>query len=51
MSGYDFKKGILVLLDMYGTNHDQQIWKTPNEFHPERFNERKVSLFDFIPQG
>jgi len=51
LNDYKLKKGMLVLLDMYGTNHDSQIWNKPDEFHPERFKERKGSLFDFIPQG
>lgn len=47
----EFKKGMLVLLDMYGTNHDSRLWENPNEFRPERFKEWAGSLFDFIPQG
>ena len=47
----EFKEGMLVLLDVYGTNHDPRIWKDPYEFRPERFQERKENLFDFIPQG
>jgi fatty-acid peroxygenase len=47
----EFKEGMLVLLDVYGTNHDPRIWKDPCEFRPERFQERKENLFDFIPQG
>ncbi|MEQ8156070.1 MAG: cytochrome P450 [Clostridiaceae bacterium] len=47
----DFKEGNLVLLDVYGMNHDVDIWDNPFAFRPERFNERKSSLFDFIPQG
>jgi fatty-acid peroxygenase len=47
----EFKKGMLVLLDIYGTNHDSRLWENPNEFQPERFKEWKGSLFDFIPQG
>ncbi|MDG5789642.1 cytochrome P450 [Evansella sp. AB-P1] len=50
-NGCEFKQGMLVLLDIYGTNHDLRIWKEPNEFLPERFKEWKGSLFDFIPQG
>jgi fatty-acid peroxygenase len=48
---YEFKEGMLVLLDMYGTNHDSRLWKNADEFHPERFKEWKDSLFQFIPQG
>ncbi|GMA62096.1 cytochrome P450 [Alicyclobacillus fastidiosus] len=47
----EFKKGTLVLLDMYGTNHDSRLWENPNEFRPERFKQWEGSLFDFIPQG
>ncbi|HHD2751323.1 TPA: cytochrome P450 [Clostridium perfringens] len=47
----EFKEGMLVLLDVYGINHDSKIWKNPDKFWPERFKERKNNLFDFIPQG
>lgn len=49
---YQFEEGILVLLDVYGTNHDSEIWNNPYEFRPERFKDwNKNNLFDFIPQG
>lgn len=47
----EFKKGMLVLLDIYGTNHSSQIYDNPYEFLPSRFKEHKDNLFDFIPQG
>lgn len=47
----EFKKGMLVMLDIYGTNHDSRIWEKPYDFRPERFKERNDNLFDFIPQG
>jgi fatty-acid peroxygenase len=50
-NGADFKEGMLVLLDMYGTNHDPKLWGDPDSFKPERFAEWNGSLFDFIPQG
>jgi fatty-acid peroxygenase len=46
-----FKKGDLVFLDIYGTNHDPKLWNNPNVFQPERFADREESPFDFIPQG
>ena len=46
-----FKKGMLVLLDMYGTGHDLKIWDNPNEFRPDRFFNWNGRLFEFIPQG
>ncbi len=50
-NGFDFKKGTLVLLDLYGTNHHPEIWEEPEQFRPERFRHWKGSPFDFIPQG
>lgn len=50
-NGYKFPKGRLVLLDIYGTNHDRRIWDDPDEFRPERFKNREEGEFDFIPQG
>lgn len=47
----DFKEGMLVFLDMYGTNHDSRIWENPNEFRPERFKDWNGDLYKFIPQG
>lgn len=46
-----FEKGMLVLLDIYGMNHDSRIWENPNEFRPERFKDWKGGQFEFIPQG
>ncbi|WP_240377755.1 cytochrome P450 [Bacillus piscicola] len=46
-----FKKGTLVLLDLYGTNHDPRLWERPNEFQPDRFKDWNGGLFDLIPQG
>ncbi len=50
-SNYEFKEGMLVLLDVYGTNHDSRSWDKPYEFCPERFKEWEDNLFNFIPQG
>ena len=50
-NGYSFKKGTLVILDVYGTNHDSRIWKDPYKFRPERFSDKKEHIFDFVPQG
>lgn len=49
--GYDFKKGTLVLLDVFGMLHDSRLWESPEMFNPERFRHWKGSPFDFIPQG
>ncbi|WP_158736311.1 cytochrome P450 [Alteribacillus sp. YIM 98480] len=46
-----FKKGRLVLLDIYGTNHHPDLWEDPNDFKPERFKNWEGSPFRFIPQG
>jgi fatty-acid peroxygenase len=46
-----FKKGMLVLLDIYGSDHDSRIWENPNEFQPERFSHWNGGLYEFMPQG
>lgn len=48
---YYFKKNSLVILDIYGTNHDASLWDQPYQFQPLRFAEREKDLYDFIPQG
>ncbi len=49
--GYRFPKGRRVILDLYGTNHDTQLWEQPDTFQPERFRHWNGSAFNFIPQG
>ncbi|MDU6359890.1 MAG: cytochrome P450 [Clostridiales bacterium] len=49
--GCKFKKGTLVLIDIYGTNHNEDIWNAPYVFRPERFKDQGAHVFDFIPQG
>jgi fatty-acid peroxygenase len=49
--GHTFRKGTLVLLDVYGTNHDPALWESPEEFRPERFSGWTGDAFDLIPQG
>jgi len=50
-NGCPFKKNMLVLLDVYGTNHDERIWDHPYEFRPNRFNDWSGNWYNFIPQG
>lgn len=57
-AGFHFPKGRRVLLDLYGTNHDAQLWENPDEFQPERFQpgdgpdgRESDNKFKFIPQG
>jgi fatty-acid peroxygenase len=43
--------GTLVLLDMFGQNHDEALWGDPWTFRPERFRQRPPGAFDLVPQG
>lgn len=49
--GYRFAKGMLVLLDVYGMNHNPKLWNAPEAFRPERFRTWAGGAFDFVPQG
>lgn len=48
---YKIKKDTLALLDLYGTNHDGDIWEDPEAFKPGRFIDWKEDRFTLIPQG
>ena len=50
-NNYKFKEGTLVILDVYGINHDSRIWNNPDKFSPDHFRNKENNLFDFIPQG
>lgn len=49
--GWHFAKGTRVLLDLYGTNHDDRAWPLPHEFRPERFFGAVPGLFEVLPHG
>lgn len=44
-------EGSLVLLDLYGQNHDAELWRDPYTFRPERFVSRPPRRDELIPQG
>lgn len=48
---HTFEPGTLVLLDVYGTLRDPQLWDAPEEFRPERFAGWRGDAFTLIPQG
>ena len=41
----------MVLLDLYGQNHDPGLWGDPYTFRPERFLDREIGAFELVPQG
>ncbi|MEU7422971.1 cytochrome P450 [Streptomyces sp. NPDC040750] len=43
--------GGLILLDVYGQNHDERLWKDPYAFRPERFLGHPPCRDELIPQG
>ncbi|SCF05400.1 fatty-acid peroxygenase [Micromonospora coriariae] len=43
--------GAIVLLDLYGQNHDRRLWPEPYHFRPERFLDREIGSFELVPQG
>ena len=49
--GERIPKNSVVLLDLYGQNHDAELWPDPYEFRPERFLDREIGEFELVPQG
>jgi fatty-acid peroxygenase len=49
--GVEFAEHARVMLDLYGTNHDERSWPEPSEFRPERFVGWNGDRFSLIPQG
>jgi len=49
--GHRIPEGSMVLLDVYGQNHDPSLWQNPYAFSPERFEAHPPGADDLIPQG
>ncbi|MGW7465996.1 cytochrome P450 [Streptomyces xantholiticus] len=49
--GAQVPAGGMVLLDVFGQNHDEKLWGDPYVFRPERFLEHAVEPDELIPQG
>ncbi|WP_172384279.1 cytochrome P450 [Streptomyces sp. MNP-20] len=49
--GEPIAEGTLVLLDLYGQNHDPDLWQAPYTFDPERFTGREPGRDELVPQG
>lgn len=49
--GEPIPEGGLVLLDVYGQNHDPELWPRPYDFDPDRFAGRPPGRDELIPQG
>ncbi|MFD3871858.1 cytochrome P450 [Streptomyces sp. NPDC058623] len=48
--GEPLAKGALVLLDLYGQNHDPALWEHPYRFDPQRFISTNSPLDHLVPQ-
>jgi fatty-acid peroxygenase len=49
--GEPIPTGALVLLDLFGQNHDAALWPQPYRFDPQRFLGRIPDPDELIPQG
>ena len=49
--GEPIPRGTMVLLDLWGHNHDPELWDEPFTFRPERFLGRQIGPFELVPQG
>lgn len=49
--GETIPEGSLILLDLYGQNHDPGLWPDPYVFDPDRFAGREPGRDELVPQG
>ncbi|MEV5602724.1 cytochrome P450 [Streptomyces sp. NPDC052299] len=49
--GQAIRPGTMVLLDLYGQNHDADLWPRPYVFDPARFHGTPVRPDELVPQG
>ncbi|MFF5044303.1 cytochrome P450 [Streptomyces nigra] len=49
--GEPIPAGTLILLDLFGQNHDPDLWSDPYTFDPERFLGRTPRRDELVPQG
>jgi fatty-acid peroxygenase len=49
--GVRIPRNSMVFLDLYGQNHDPDLWGDPYAFRPERFLGRDIGAFELVPQG
>ncbi|MGA4845005.1 cytochrome P450 [Streptomyces sp. G5(2025)] len=49
--GERIAEGSMILLDLYGQNHDPGLWEAPYTFDPERFDGREPGRDELVPQG
>ncbi|MGW6533362.1 cytochrome P450 [Streptomyces venezuelae] len=49
--GEPIPEGAMVLLDLYGQNHDPELWNSPYVFDPDRFDGREPGRDELVPQG
>ncbi|MFC7309602.1 cytochrome P450 [Streptomyces monticola] len=49
--GEPIPEGSMVLLDLYGQNHSEDLWQRPYVFDPNRFLQEPPQRDELIPQG
>ncbi|MFE9438867.1 cytochrome P450 [Streptomyces sp. NPDC006602] len=49
--GEPIPSGAMILLDLYGQNHDLDLWDDPYTFEPRRFVGRPPQRDELVPQG
>jgi fatty-acid peroxygenase len=49
--GHRIPEGSLILLDLYGQNHDPSLWRDPYAFLPTRFEAHPPGAYDLVTHG
>jgi len=54
LGGYDFKPGMVIMVNIYGIHRDARFFPDPDRFDPERFapeNEKRLPKYAYLPFG
>ena len=49
VGGFKIQKGLMAIVNVFSLHYNEEIYKNPNEFRPERWIEDSIPSFAWIP--
>lgn len=51
LQGYPLRAGSLAVVSIFNIHHHPELWDAPETFDPERFIDKRISKYQFLPFG